>query len=301
MQRPRRRYLDGRYGQVHGRIARPTDAPDARAILFIHMSPMTGHIFERLVGEMGQDRLAAAFDTPGYGQSDAPPCLPSIEDYADALAEAMEALAPGTPYDVMGYHTGSLTATALAARFPERIGRLVLVGAPIFTPEERATFRAYYGPKAPREDGEHLARRWRGFVHHYRRPGMSLEEVAEHFEEATTGGANAWWGHAAAFDYDLEAALRTLAHPALILKTGDDLAAQTEPARHLSPHITMLDAPGWGHGFATREAGDVAQLLRGWLDGVQDRAIAAPPSALGPCWPPAEAGSFAPEMPQSCE
>lgn len=295
----RRFYLDGRFGQVHGRVAQPETFSGQRPILFIHMSPMTGRIFEALVAEMGQDRLAVAFDTPGYGHSDPPAEQPSIESYADALEEAMSSLSPDTPFDVMGYHTGSLTATALAARHPDRVGRLVLIGAPIFSEDERGQFRNYYGPKTPSEDGEHLARRWRGFVHHYRRPGMSLEEVAEHFEEALTGGANAWWGHAAAFDYDLKAALTALGHPTLILKTGDDLATQTELARNLSPRITMLDAPGWGHGFATAHHAQVASLLRDWLDADLDSQDTKPPvapsSAQGPCWPPRDAGSFAPD------
>ncbi len=295
----RRIYRDGRFGQVHGRLAMPPESSVKRPILFIHMSPMTGRIFEALVGRMGEDRLAVAFDTPGYGHSDAPSAQPSIETYAEALFEVMDLLAPDTPFDVMGYHTGSLTATALAARFPERVGRLVLIGAPLFTPDERIEFKSYYGPKPPSADGEHLARRWRGFVHHYRRPGMSLDEVAEHFEEALTGGANAWWGHAAAFDYDLGAALGALAHPTLVLKTGDDLAVQTEQARGLSPHLEMLEVPGWGHGFATRESGEVATLLRAWLDAedpaARAAALVAPPSARGPCWPPQDSGSFAPD------
>ena len=309
MTRVTRTYVEGRHGQVHARVA----APDANAatsvrrpVLFIHMSPMTGRIFERLVGEIGADRLAVAFDTPGYGHSDAPGRQPSIEVYADALHEAMASLMaqgtlpPATRFDVMGYHTGALVAAAMAARHPEAIGRLVLVGAPLFDSTERKTFRSYYGPHshAPSEDGSHLARRWRGFCHHYRRPGMSLEQVAEHFEEALTGGDKAWWGHAAAFDYDLEAALRTLAHPALVLRTGDDLAAQTEKARGISPLLDMLDVPGWGHGFATSHAAEVAALLRHWLDaGAPHRAALEaqlPESAQGPCWPPAEAGSFAP-------
>lgn len=297
----RRRYVEGRFGQVHARIAQPVKDGGKRPLLLIHMSPMTGRIFEVLAGEMGEDRLSVAFDTPGYGQSDAPDTQPTIKTYAAALGEAMDALAPDGPIDVLGYHTGSLTATALAALSPARVGRLVLIGAPLFTPQERTTFKSYYGPTSPSADGEHLAKRWRGFVHHYQRPGMSLDEVAEHFEEAMTGGANAWWGHAAAFDYDLEAALKALAHPTLILKTGDDLARQTEPARHLSPHIDMLDAPGWGHGFATTHARDVAGVLRAWLDAGSREARAgvmdapAPASALGPMWPPPEAGSFAPE------
>lgn len=222
----RRRYVEGHFGQVHARIAQPDRDCGKRPLLLIHMSPMTGRIFEALAGEMGEDRLSVAFDTPGYGQSDAPDTQPSIETYAAALGEAMEALAPDGPFDILGYHTGSLTATALAALSPGRVGRLVLIGAPLFSPDERATFRSYYGPTSPCADGEHLAKRWRGFVHHYQRPGMSLEEVAEHFEEAMTGGANAWWGHAAAFDYELEAALKALAHPTLILRP-----AMTLPSR----------------------------------------------------------------------
>jgi len=291
----RRHYVDGPHGQMHLRVARP-DAATAPPLLCIHMSPMTGRVFERVLGEIGRDRLALAFDTPGYGQSDAPAAPPSIEDYAAALLAGLEAFGVTGPVDLAGYHTGGMTALAMAALAPARVRRLVVIGAAILTDAERQAFSAHYGPKAPDADGGHLLRRWRGFVYHHLRPGVALADVADAFREAMTGGANDWWGHAAAFAFDQAAALARLDQPALILNLGDDLSAYAARAAGLAPRSHLLDLPGWGHGFLDQHSADAAALLRSFLDAPDaapfDR-LHVPASALGDRYPP-EDSSFAP-------
>ena len=74
----KRAYVDGRYGQMHYRIAVPpqADTTEHPPIIFFHQSPSSGRPFEGLVSEMGRDRIAMAVDTPGFGDSDAPPSPP---------------------------------------------------------------------------------------------------------------------------------------------------------------------------------------------------------------------------------
>ena len=87
----RRDYLDGRFGQVHYRIARP-DNPTAVPLACFHPSPSSGWLYGRLLAEMGRDRIAVAPDTPGFGESDAPQKAPEIEDYAAAMGEVLDSL-----------------------------------------------------------------------------------------------------------------------------------------------------------------------------------------------------------------
>ena len=51
----RRDYLDGRFGQVHYRIARP-DNPTAVPLACFHPSPSSGWLYGRLLAEMGRER-----------------------------------------------------------------------------------------------------------------------------------------------------------------------------------------------------------------------------------------------------
>ena len=49
----------------------------------------------------------------------------------------MAIIAPG-PFDVMGYHTGSITATEMARRDPQRVRRCVVFGLAAYPEDVRA-------------------------------------------------------------------------------------------------------------------------------------------------------------------
>jgi pimeloyl-ACP methyl ester carboxylesterase len=72
---------------------------------------------------------ALALDLPGHGRS-AGPVLDSIVSLADWALAVLDAVgaAPGQPVALMGHSMGSLIALEAAARAPERITRLMLIG-----------------------------------------------------------------------------------------------------------------------------------------------------------------------------
>lgn len=291
----KRYYVDGPYGQMHVRCANRSGG-ELVPLLCIHMSPMTGRVFQRFLGDIGSDRTALAFDTPGYGQSDPPPSPPLIEDYAKALLAGLDALGIDGPFDVMGYHTGGKTATALGGLAPDRVRRLVIIGAAILSDAERREFSGYYGARPVDTEGSHILRRWQGFVYHNLRPGVSIEDVGEAFREAMTGGRDEWWGHRAAFEFDFAAAFKRLRQPAMIMNLGDDLEVQTRRAKGLAPHSHMADLPGWGHGFLDHHTVEAVRLVRSFLDAPDGRefdSLDIAPSALLPRYP-AEPSTFAP-------
>jgi pimeloyl-ACP methyl ester carboxylesterase len=290
-----RHYIVGLYGQMHLRLAQPAVSRQT-TLLCIHMSPMSGRTFEPLMKTLGDDRLVLAFDTPGFGMSDAPGSPPSIEDYARALLTGLDKLAIAEQVDVMGYHTGSMIAVALAQIAPDRIRRLLMVSAPIFAEDERKAFRSHYGPRKPQADGGHLVRRWKNFFYHYHRPGVTTESVEDAFRDALLGGALEWWGHQAAFEYDLAGNLSGVRHPVLILNTGDDLDQQTRRTVGLAATSLVLEVPYWGHGFLGQHTADVTQVARTFLDAADQHEfdmLAVPASAAGPRYPE-HVGSFPP-------
>ncbi|MDR7101191.1 alpha/beta hydrolase [Croceicoccus sp. BE223] len=293
MTRPvRREYVDGRFGQVHLRCAKPV-RPGGIPLVCLHMSPMSGRVFEKFAAEMAENRPVFALDTPGFGMSDPPPAPPRIEDYAASTFAALDALGLAGPVDLIGYHTGAMTAVQMAADAGERVRRVIMIGAPILTPEERTAFAEHYRHRAPQADGSHVLRRWQGFYHHHHRPGVSVAAINDMFREALLGGNDEWWGHAAAFAHDLTAAMRRSASATLVLATGDDLETQTWRAEGSGENYRVAAVPGWGHGFLDHHAGEVAAFLSAWLDGPAGIVPPTPASALGPRYPAAD-GPFGP-------
>ncbi len=258
----RRAFHDGPHGPLHYRIVEPA-ARDGAPLLLLHMSPNSSRIYESLLPAMGRDRIVVAPDTPGFGESEAPASPPSIEDYATAMASLVEGLGL-RDIDVMGYHTGAMTAVVLALARPDLVRRIVMVSCPVFTDEELASFRANHRARTLHEDGSHLAEAW-GFLQRFYGPEVPRGVMARNFTEGLRGGPTAHWGHRAAFAHDLRIDLPKVTQPVLVINPDDDLVTQTPRGLPLLRHARRVDLPR-GHGFLDTMTDEVAGMLRDFLD-----------------------------------
>ncbi|MFN8475721.1 MAG: alpha/beta hydrolase [Anaerolineae bacterium] len=71
-----------------------------------------------------------AFDMPGWQHAEALRGGNSLETFNLALAEALDALSIEGPVHPMGQSMGAVSALLFADRFPQRVGKLVLVSPP---------------------------------------------------------------------------------------------------------------------------------------------------------------------------
>ena len=259
----RRAYVDGRFGQLHYRIARPK-LPSAVPLLCVHSSPSSGRMYAALLAKMGRDRVALAPDTPGFGESDPPPTPPEIADYAAQMGEFLDALAIPEA-DIMGYHTGSKVCVELALQRPEQVRRLVLISAPLYTDAELSQQKTDHGSPHFDPDGGHLQRRWAWMMRH-RQSEAPLTLVQRNFMESLRGGETAWWGHRAAFAYQHRENLAKLRQAVLVLNPEDDLHAQTARLEVELEGFSPVDLPGWSHGFCDVHVDEFAKRLRRFLD-----------------------------------
>jgi pimeloyl-ACP methyl ester carboxylesterase len=244
----RRLYVDCRFGQLHVRSAFPSSGgfDELTPLLCLHQSPMSSRTFRAFLAPMAADRSVFAPDTPGFGESDAPPSQPAIADYAGAMLDFMDQMRL-RQVDLLGYHTGSAIAAEMALAQPERIRRIVMVAVPVLNAEERAAFDASPWPAPIREDGAHLAAEWQRSLR-WRGPGVTLEQLAASFAEKLRNGPQAWWGAHAAVHWPAAERLPRLTQPVLVLRPRDDLWEATQRARALLRQAAFKDLEDYGFG-----------------------------------------------------
>lgn len=260
----RRRYVDGRFGQLHLRVAGPPAKDAKRPLLCFHLSPVSSAIYANFLAEMGRDRLAVAPDTPGYGESDPPREPPEIREYAAAMGELMDTLGIAEA-DCIGFHTGSKIALELALQRPQAIRHLVLISTPVYTDAELAQMRSEFAPMQVREDGGHLVDYWRALVN-FRGPGQTLEMIMRYYPDHMRGGEVRHWGHRAAFNYSYPENLPKATQPILVLNNHDDLESFTPRAMPFIRNGRLVEKPDWGHGFLDVRTTEFGSLVRDFVD-----------------------------------
>ena len=260
-----RQYVDSRFGQSHLYRAGPLEDGGRLPLMCFHMSPWAAAYYEPFLAEMGRDRLAVAVDTPGFGNSDAPPRPPEISDYAAAMGDVVDALGLETLH-VLGDHTGAKVALELARQRPDQVRRVVMLSLAIWTDEEIA-HRREEGPQEIHADGSHLVSSWRGMVD-MSMPGRTLAMLGRIFYVRHLHHRTSHWGHRAAAGYRAAPVLQEVEQPIMILNPEDDLYAITPRAKpylkHPESHIH--DLPGWGYGFLEVKTAELAALTRAFLD-----------------------------------
>ncbi len=241
--RVRRGYVEGPFGQIHY-----YEAGAGAPLVLLHQSPVCGRMFERALPHLAQAGIRAiALDTPGFGNSDVPDAPPSVTQYADALGAALDGLGLFAPH-ILGHHTGAGIACNFVARHGARARSLILNGPPVFTPEALAAFKDHtLAPLPVYKDGSHLQERWDKRVAFS--PGWS-DEVAMHrrLVDQMWAGDTWWYGHAAAFAYDMAPDLMAVRAPSLILtNTGDDIYDLALRARDMRPDMAFVELEGGTH------------------------------------------------------
>jgi len=260
-----RGYVTTPMGQVHYRRM-----GDGVPVLLLHQTPWFSVQYAKAIPLLAARGFAAlAPDRPGYGMSDVPDFEPTIEQYADDLIPVLDALNVKQTM-VVGHHTGSAAAAAFVHRHPDRVLKLVLDGVPFYTPEERRERLARpHWDRWLEADGDHLASR---FKMRAARKGEgaadSLEGVQWSVMSFFLAGETEWYGHQAAFSYDMAPALKAIRVPTMYMShTGDVLHANTKRAAALRPDVAFREFPGGSSQTIFDEPGPwveaVAEFLKG--------------------------------------
>jgi pimeloyl-ACP methyl ester carboxylesterase len=109
------------------------DAPaDAPVVLFCHIAPGSGEFDPDPEVTAARGVRLITLDRPGYGRSD-----PVRDEFAsvglvtgDAVAVLEHVLAPGATAGVIGWSAGGRVALSVAARRPDLVSRVAVIGTP---------------------------------------------------------------------------------------------------------------------------------------------------------------------------
>ena len=261
-----RMYVDSRFGQMHMRTARPEKRTTKNPLICFHLSPYSSVVYETFVREMGKDRLCIAIDSPGFGHSDPTPEPPLIPDYSAAMSDVVDALGIERA-DLIGFHTGSKVALELGRQRPDVVNKAILISIAYWTPDEIKNREVIIKAPEIKEDGSHLKKAWDGSMR-WSMTGRTPMMLAKLFYAHTINPAITHWGHQAAYQYDVEAAMDEIKQPILVLNPEDDLWNETPRIKPLLKQrgSQFMDLPGWAHGFMELKTDEFSKIVRDFLD-----------------------------------
>ncbi|MBT4739832.1 MAG: alpha/beta hydrolase [Rhodospirillaceae bacterium] len=268
----RRFYVDGPYGQVHIREARPKAGESNKTpLICFHQSPVSGAQYRPFQDEMAVDRIVWCPDTPGFGGSDAPSDVVTIGDYANAMATVIDGLGYGASgkgaIDIFGGHTGSVIGTELALTRSDLVRKIAYPSVALFSDEQKTMMmQRFGGPPGYFTDPNFVAETYKQTVLDGH-PELGPERRLELFTERLRSGLKAWYAPEAVMSYDAEGQLQKLSQPALLLVLDDMLADNTRLAGTLIPNATIVEMTQIPHALAWDiHAAEIAEAVRAFYD-----------------------------------
>lgn len=134
---PRSALLTTTVEEAGGARVRVARLGSGSPLVLLHGYPDNLQVFARVAPLLAAAHEVIAFDWPGMGESGETPGPPSPGGMADRLASLLDAF--GIPRaSLLGMDMGAPPALVLAAREPERVGRLVVLNSLLF-PDERTS------------------------------------------------------------------------------------------------------------------------------------------------------------------
>ena len=239
--------------------------PAQPAILFIHGAAMdhTAWVLQtRYFAWHGSS--VAAVDLPGHGRSEGPP-LAHIEAMADWTVAALDALG-ARDAALAGHSMGALVALDAAARYPDKVRALALLGASVPMTVTDALLNAA-------EANDHLAmdmvNAWghghRAHLGGHRMPGLWLMRGGLRLLESAANGV-LYTDMSAANTYSGgEAAATAVACPTLVVCGARDLMTPAKAGRGLAEKIPGAETvilPGIGHMMMEEAPDETLDALR---------------------------------------
>jgi pimeloyl-ACP methyl ester carboxylesterase len=251
------------------------------AVVLLHGFGETGDMWVPLATELAKDHQVIVPDLRGMGLSAKPPGGFDKKNQAADVAAVMDALGAAKA-DVVAHDIGNMVAFQVAARYPQRVRRLVVIDAPIpgVGPWDEILkspllwhFR-FGGPDMERlvagRERIYLDRFWNEFS---ASPDHFPEAARQHYAAlyALPGAMHSGFAQFAAFDQDVIDNREFLAHGRLkmpVLAVGGEKSFGSMEAtvmRAAADDVTEAQVPGSGHWIMEENPGATTKLVTAFL------------------------------------
>jgi pimeloyl-ACP methyl ester carboxylesterase len=249
--------------------------PGKPAIIFLHGFTNSSLGYLPLGHLLAKDHRVFLLDQRGHGESDKPPCCYTRLDLAHDAKLFMDRFGLQKAH-IAGHSLGGMVAQTLAAFWPERVDRLMVIGStigrrslpsrdaprppPTFGPLD-ADIRALKDPIDP--DSAFMKVWWDV-------PGLDPKVQYHMRRESARIPADIW--RAMLDQGEVSRDLRTTAHritaPTLLLFGGKDALFSAEDNREMAswlPHAKVVTLEALGHSLPEEDPAAVGAELRAFL------------------------------------
>ncbi|UKO99342.1 alpha/beta fold hydrolase [Nostoc sp. UHCC 0870] len=242
----KRAFLDTEDGQILYRLG-----GEGEPLFLLHQNFRSSDEFRELMPIFAQKRLVIAMDFLGLGDSDKPPRMYSIEDYAKTVILLMDELGIETT-SILGNHTGACVAAEVAAAYSGRVKKIILCNIDNFSEEGKAALSHKFANLKINSDGSHLIQRWLARANYIGSAELNHRWVLDDLKCF----GYPWYAPLAVIDYcqRMEERLRLVKAPTLILSGTEDVkqlerlgfanADNREFIVRSIPHAKMIDIQG---------------------------------------------------------
>ncbi len=212
-------------------------------------------------------RGVLAVDLPGHGRSEGPP-LESVEAVADWIAALLDA-AGVKQAALIGHSMGSLIAVECAARYPERISRIALIGTafPMRVSDELLDATKNNEPLA-----QDMVNIWSHFAYaqYPSNPGPGFWVMGENLrlmQRQKPGVMHVDFAACNSYANGAQAAAK-VACPALLVLGKRDIMTPPRAAKELTTALKdkrVVEIAGTGHALMAEKPDEVLDALVGFV------------------------------------
>jgi pimeloyl-ACP methyl ester carboxylesterase len=262
-------FLETPYGQIHYVIE-----GSGEPVILLHQSPRSIDEYAEVMPILAPKYRVIAMDTLGYGASDKPADVPTLDVYAETVIMLMDALGLKKA-NFVGHHTGAKIAQLVAITYPDRVDKLVLSSPGLLESEEmkKAAEEAFSKLWAVEEDGSHISEVWQFWKQHAPlTPELLNRIVLDHLRAGGGDGKTGPYGFMAVFRSDVDKHLSKIGAPTLLLWGTDDLTSfgfpkeSEEKVNNAIPRTKVITIEGGTFATPNLKPEEFAQYVLDFLE-----------------------------------